>query len=313
MGRNAQSIGQLSFVNHTYVSLINTLKGTGVAIVTPFKKNKDIDDAALEKLIEHLIGNHVEYIVTLGTTGETPTLSREEKKQVATFTLDKVNGRVPVVIGIGGNNTKETVDHFQDYPLERFEAILSASPYYNKPSQEGIFQHYKTLAQHSPRPIILYNVPARTGSNISAETTLRLSEIEKIGGIKEASGNMVQCMHILQKRPDDFLFVSGDDHITLPLLGCGADGVISVVANSFSKDFSELVRAGLHNDFAKAQKLQYKLLEAMDLMFAENNPAGVKCFLAAFNLIENELRLPLVPLSEAFNNKVKAYVKQYTS
>lgn len=296
------------------MSLRNKLKGTGVAIVTPFKKNKAIDDAALEKVIEHVISNKVEYIVSLGTTGETPTLSKEEKSQVAIFTADKISGRVPVILGIGGNNTKEVVDSFGDYPIERFDAILSASPYYNKPSQQGIFEHYKTLGNNSSRPIILYNVPARTGSNITAETTLRLAnEVEKIEGIKEASGNMVQCMHILKNRPENFLIVSGDDHITLPLIGCGMDGVISVVANSFPKDFSDLVRAALQNDFKKAQQLQYKLLEAMDLMFAENNPAGVKCFLAEMGLIENELRLPLVALSNPFHEKVKIFLKNYSA
>lgn len=294
------------------MSLKNKLRGTGVAIVTPFKKNNEIDDVALEKLIDHLISNKVEYIVTLGTTGETPTLSKEEKKQVARFTVDKVNGRVPVVLGVGGNNTNDVIAHLQDFPMEKFEAVLSASPYYNKPSQEGIYEHYKTMAAYCPIPIILYNVPARTGSNITAETTLRLAnEVENIAGIKEASGHMVQCMHILQKRPGHFLFVSGDDHITLPLMGCGADGVISVVGNAFPKDFSDLVRAALQNDYAQAQQLQYKLLEAMDLMFAENNPAGVKCFLSEFGLIENVLRLPLVSLSSGFAEKVKQFVKQY--
>lgn len=289
------------------------MKGTGVAIVTPFK-DQQVDYQSLEKLIDYLIANKVEYIVSLGTTGETPTLSKEEKKAVSSFTLKQVNKRVPVVIGIGGNNTSEIIRSVTEDDLSGFAAILSASPYYSKPSQQGIFEHYKAIADHSPLPVILYNVPGRTSSNISAETTLRLAnEVEKIAGIKEASGNMVQCMHILEKRPADFLFVSGDDHITLPLIACGADGVISVVANCFPKEFSDLVRASLAHDFSKAQKLQNKLLRAMDLLFVENNPAGVKCFLAEMGLIENELRLPLVPLSKVYHEQVKEFLNHFNN
>ncbi len=295
------------------MSIINQLKGTGVAIVTPFK-NQQVDYQALETLVEYIIANKVEYIVTLGTTGETPTLSKEEKKEISKFTLQKVNKRVPVVIGIGGNNTADILHSITHDDLSGFAAILSASPYYSKPSQQGIYEHYKAIGEHSPLPVILYNVPGRTSSNITAETTLRLAnEVEKIAGIKEASGNMVQCMHILEKRPKDFLFVSGDDHITLPLIACGSDGVISVIANCFPKDFSDLVRLSLSHDFANAQKLQNKLLRAMDLLFVENNPAGVKCFLAEMGLIENELRLPLVPLSKTYHEQVKAYLNQLKS
>jgi 4-hydroxy-tetrahydrodipicolinate synthase len=291
------------------VSLRNQLRGTGVAIVTPFKKNSEVDYDALENLINHTISNGVEYIVSLGTTGETPTLSKKEKQEIVNFTIEKINGRTPVVIGIGGNNTKEVIEHLADFPLEKVSAILSNSPYYNKPSQEGIFQHYKALSEASPKPIILYNVPGRTGSNISAETTIRLArECKNVGGIKEASGNMVQAMHILKNKPDDFLVVSGDDHIALPLIACGADGVISVAANCFPKDFSDMIRYSLKNDFKEAQKLNYKLLEGYDLLFVENNPAGVKAFLSEMKLIENELRLPLVPLSDSFYKKVKEFV-----
>jgi len=291
------------------MSLKSKLRGTGVAIVTAFKSNNEIDFDALEKLINHIIENGVEYIVTLGTTGETPTLSKKEQQEIVNFTLDKINGRVPVVVGIGGNNTKEVIDHLKDFPLDKLTAVLSSSPYYNKPSQEGIFQHYKALSEASPIPIILYNVPGRTGSNISAETTIRLAkECQNIAGIKEASGNMIQCMHILKNMPEDFLMVSGDDHIALPLIACGSDGVISVAANCFAKDFSDLIRFALKNDFKNASKLQYKLLEGYDLLFAENNPAGVKAFLYEMKLIENELRLPLVPLSASFHQKVKEFV-----
>lgn len=292
------------------MSLRNQLRGTGVAIVTPFKKNSEVDYDALENLINHIISNGVEYIVSLGTTGETPTLSKKEKQEIVNFTIEKINGRTPVVVGIGGNNTKEVIEHLADFPLEKVSAILSNSPYYNKPSQEGIFQHYKALSEASPKPVILYNVPGRTGSNISAETTVRLAkECKNVGGIKEASGNVVQCMHILKNKPDDFLVVSGDDHIALPLIACGADGVISVAANCFPRDFSDMVRFSLKNDFEKAQKLNHKLLEGYDLLFVENNPAGVKAFLHEMKLIENALRLPLVPLSAVFHQKVKEVVQ----
>ena len=291
------------------MSLRTQLQGTGVAIITPFKTGMEVDFDALGKLIDFIIENGIEYIVTMGTTGETPTLDTEEKLDIINYTYEKVHNRVPVVVGIGGNNTKEVMENLQSYPLEKAAAVLSASPYYNKPSQEGIFQHYKNIASASPKPVILYNVPGRTGSNINAETTLRLAhEVENIAGMKEASGNMVQCMHILRDRPDDFLVVSGDDHVTLPLIACGMDGVISVAANCFPKDFSDMVRLCLQGDFAAARPLHYKCLQGNDLLFAENNPAGVKAFLYELGLIENVLRLPLVPLSSAVHQKVKTYL-----
>lgn len=294
------------------MSLRNTLRGTGVAIVTPFKKNKDIDWESLGKLIEYQIVSGTEYIVSLGTTGETPTLSKTEKLEIVGYTLEQVQERVPVVVGIGGNHTDEIIQDFLKFPLEKITAILSTSPYYNKPSQEGIYQHYKALSAASPKPIILYNVPGRTSSNISAETTLRLArDCDKIQGIKEASGIMAQCMHILKDRPEDFLVVSGDDHIALPLIACGTDGVISVVANCFAKEFSDLIRHALKYDFKEAQQLQHKLLVALDLLFVENNPAGVKCFLAEMGMIENELRLPMVPLSDVYHQEIKLFLKNY--
>lgn len=283
-----------------------------MAIVTPFK-NHEVDFEALGRLIDHLVSNGIEYIVSMGTTGEVPTLTKDEKRKIAAFTIEKVNGRVPCVIGIGGYNTKEVIETINDLDVEPFDAILSTSPYYNKPSQEGIYQHYKAISENSLKPVVIYNVPGRTGKNITAETTLRLAyDCEKIAGIKEASGDMVQGMHILRKRPDSFLFVSGDDHIALPLIACGGDGVISVIANSHPKDFSDLIRAALQYDFKKAQQLQYKLLEAIDLLFVENNPAGVKCFLAEMGLIKNELRLPNVPISESFHQKIKVFMKNYS-
>ncbi len=293
------------------MSLKNTLHGTGVAIITPFKSNLQVDYEALEKLIDYIIKNGVEYLVTLGTTGETPTLTKEEMVDIMHFTFEKVDNRVPVVVGIGGNNTSEIVENLENFSLDKAVAVLSSSPNYNKPSQEGIFQHYKKLAEASPKPVLLYNVPGRTGSNINAETTLRLAnECENIAGIKEASGNMIQCMHILKSRPEDFLVVSGDDHLALPLIACGTDGVISVAANCFPKDFSELIRCALSLSFHKAKKLQYSLLQGIDLLFAENNPAGVKCFLAEMGIIENILRLPLVPLSPSLHQKVKEFISK---
>jgi len=291
------------------MNLRTTLRGTGVALVTPFKTDTEIDFDALGKLIDFNIDNGVEYVITLGTTGETPTLSKKEQIDIINYTYEKVNGRVPVVVGIGGNSTKDVIENLTTYPLEKATAVLSSSPYYNKPSQEGIYQHYKALAAASPKPIILYNVPGRTGSNMTAETTLRLAKEKNIAGMKEASGNMVQCMHILRDRTEDFLVVSGDDHIAMPLVACGMDGVISVIANCFPKDFSEMMRLSLKGDFAAARPLHYKCLEAIDLLFAENNPAGVKAFLFELGIIENVLRLPAVPLSEGIHQRVKAYLK----
>lgn len=299
-----------TFTKIFFMSLRTALKGTGVALVTPFRSSMEVDYDALGKLINFIIGNGIEYVVSLGTTGETPTLDTEERFEIINYTYEKVAGRVPVVVGVGGNNTKEVMENLQSYPLEKAIAVLSASPYYNKPSQEGIFQHYKNLADASPKPVILYNVPGRTGSNMTAETTLRLAQVPNIAGIKEASGNMVQCMHILRDRPDDFLVVSGDDHVTLPLIACGMDGVISVAANCFPKDFSEMVRLSLKGDFAAARPLHYKCLEGNDLLFAENNPAGAKAFLAEMGIIENVLRLPLVPLSSSIHQKVKTYLSK---
>jgi 4-hydroxy-tetrahydrodipicolinate synthase len=290
------------------MSLREQLRGTGVALITPFKKDHSVDFPALEKLLKYIIDNGVQYVVSLGTTGEPPVLSKEEKLEVLNFTYETIGGKIPVVVGISGNNTRVLLDEINSYPLEKAIAVLVASPYYNRPSQEGIFQHYKEVAASSSKPIIVYNVPGRTGSNLTAATTVRLAkELENIAGIKEASGNVVQCMHILRDRPKDFLMVSGDDHITLPLIACGADGVISVAANCFAKDFCEMVSAALANNYEKAAALQAKLLEGFDLLFAENNPAGVKAFLAEMGIIENVLRLPLVPLSESIMQQVKKF------
>lgn len=291
------------------MSLRTQLQGTGVAVITPFTNDLKVDFDALGKVIDFLIEGGVEYLVTLGTTGETPTLDKQEKLDIVKYTFEKVNERVPVVVGIGGNNTADLVNDLHKYPLEKATAILSASPNYNKPSQEGIFQHYKAIAEASPKPVLLYNVPGRTGRNMTAATTLRLAhEVPNIAGMKEASGDFAQCMEILRDMPKDFLLVSGDDAIALPLIACGMTGVISVAANAFPKQFSEMIRLSLKNDFAAAKKLNDPLIEAYDLMFVENNPSGVKAFMAEFGLIKNTVRLPVVPLSDPMHKKVRQYL-----
>ncbi len=287
------------------------LRGTGVALVTPFKQNMEIDFPALERVINYVIENGAEYVVTIGTTGETPTLSKDEKIELILFTYQVVADRVPVVVGIGGNNTLSLIKDLETFPLHKAAAVLSASPYYNKPSQEGIYQHYKALAEVSPKPIILYNVPGRTGRNMTAQTTLRLAhDFKNIIGIKEASGDLSQAMQILKDKPADFLVLSGDDNLAMPQMACGMDGIISVIANCMPKQFAEMVRLSLQNNFAAAKLLNDQMLEAYDLLFAENNPAGVKAFLAELGLIENHLRLPVVPLSEGLHAAVTKYLQR---
>ena len=291
------------------MSLIQTLAGTGVALITPFSKDFSVDYEALGTVIDFVISGGVDYVVTLGTTGETPTLTKEEKIRIIEFTYEKVNNRVPVVVGIGGNSTAEVIEDLQKFPLDQATAILSASPYYNKPSQEGIYQHYKAIAEASPKPVLLYNVPGRTGRNITAGTTLRLAhEVPNIAGIKEASGDMAQCMEILRDAPAEFLVVSGDDMLALPQIACGMRGIISVAANALPKEFSAMVKHCLEGDFVAARKLNNRLIDAYDIMFAENNPAGGKACLSEFNCILNVVRLPVVPLTEALTVKVRNYI-----
>ncbi|WP_207492947.1 4-hydroxy-tetrahydrodipicolinate synthase [Aridibaculum aurantiacum] len=294
------------------MSLKDTLRGTGVALVTPFTESKEVDFDALNNLIDFVLHGGVEYLVVLGTTGETPTLTKQEKVDILQFVYNKVQQTVPVVVGIGGNNTNEIIKDLEVLPIDKATAVLSASPYYNKPSQQGLFEHYQLFAEASPKPVILYNVPGRTGSNISAETTLRLAHAsDNIQGIKEASGNMVQCMHILRNKPSEFLVTSGDDHLTLPLIAAGMDGVISVAANCYPKEFSQMVRSSLNNEYREARGFHYKLLECFDLLFAENNPAGVKAFLAELGVIKNHLRLPLTPLSDGVHQKIKIFIENF--
>jgi 4-hydroxy-tetrahydrodipicolinate synthase len=274
-------------------------RGTGVALVTPFK-NDQIDWDSLEKIIEHVISGGVDFLVSLGTTGESATTSEAEQRQIIDFTIRINRGRLPVVVGIfGGNNTSALVQKMQQFNFDGIDALLASSPAYNKPSQEGIFQHYMALAEVSPRPIILYNVPSRTASNLTAETTLRLAHAsERFIGIKEASNDIYQVMKIIQGRPKDFLVLSGDDFITLPLIASGGDGVISVIANTVPRPFTDMVRAALRWDLTQAQQINFQLLNLYRLLFLEGNPSGVKAALEAQGICSRDVRLPLIPMSE---------------
>ena len=287
------------------------LRGTGVALVTPFAKDGSVDFTALGKVIDHVIKGGVDYLITLGTTGETATLSKEEKIAIIEFTFNYTDGRVPIIVGVGGNNTAEVVSDLQTFPLAKALAVLSVSPFYNKPSQEGIYQHYKAVAAASPKPVILYNVPGRTGRNMSAATSIRLAkDCPNVVGLKEASGDMAHCMDILRDAPPNFVVISGDDLLALSQIASGMQGVISVAANAYPTAFSNMVRACLSGDFVKAKVINDPLIEVYDMMFTENNPAGVKAFMHQMGLLENEVRLPLVPLSEPVYNRVKTYLSK---
>lgn len=290
----------------------NKLQGTGVALVTPFNKDRAIDFPALEKLIEHVIVGGADYLVALGTTAETPTLSCAEKEELTAFIRRQNAGRLPLVLGIGGNNTEAVVRQLEKTDPDGIAAILSVTPYYNRPAQEGLYQHYKAVAEASPVPVILYNVPPRTGVNLSAETTLRLAhEVKNIAAVKEASGSLTQMAYILRDRPKDFLVISGDDNMALPLIALGGDGVISVAANAFPEPLCRMVRLCLEGDFARASEIQLQLLACIESLFCEGNPAGVKSALAAKGLIENVLRLPLVPCSDGHHAKIEALIGQH--
>jgi 4-hydroxy-tetrahydrodipicolinate synthase len=275
-------------------------RGTGVALVTPFEKNGNVDWADLEKLIEHVIAGGVEFLVSLGTTGESVTLSEEEQRHILDFTIKINRGRLPLVAGVfGSNNTAAMVEKIKGFNFEGIDAILSSNPSYNRPGQEGIFLHYMALAEVSPLPIIIYNVPTRTGSNINAETTLRLANAsDKFLGIKEASNDIYQVMKIVKGKPKDFLVLSGDDMMTLPVIACGGEGVISVIANTLPRPFTDMTRAALRQDMTTAQKGNMKLLEFYRLLFVEGNPIGVKAALELQNICSREVRLPLTPMSE---------------
>ncbi len=280
-------------------------KGTGVAMITPFHKQGTIDFTALERLIEHLISGGANYLVVQGTTAETATLNREEKNAIAEFVADIVNKRVPLVIGIGGNSTQEVINTIRSNSIDGYDAILSVTPYYNKPQQRGIYLHYKSIATVSPLPIIMYNVPSRTSVNMKPEITLQLaSEFDNIIGIKEACGNIEQIMDIIRNKPKDFLVISGDDLLTLPLLGMGADGVISVIANAYPKLFSDMVSLGLKGEMKKAREIHYKLTDFTRSVFADGNPSGIKAALEIKEIISNNLRLPLVKIEKPHYNQL---------
>lgn len=295
------------------MSKANQFKGTGVAIVTPFNKDNSVDYKSLTKLVNHIIKGGVEYVVVLGTTGESVNLTKEEKKEIIRHVVDTVNKRVPVVLGLGGNNTQEIVSALKiTADFKGIDAILSVSPYYNKPNQRGIYEHYKAIASVSPLPIILYNVPGRTSSNMSADTTLKLAnDFKNIIGIKEASGSVEQCMKIIKNRPTGFLVISGDDMLTLPIIASGGDGVISVVANAYPKDFSEMTRQILAGNVKNAQKLHYKFTEIIEQLFADGNPGGIKAVLELMDICKATLRLPLMPVNKDTQKAIEKLVKGY--
>lgn len=276
----------------------------GVALITPFKNDESIDFDALARIVELQIKSGTDYLVVCGTTAETPTLTEQEKEDVTRFVIQSAAGRLPIVLGVGGNNTKAVVEKLTTYDFSGIDAILSVTPYYNKPSQEGLYQHYTAIANASPLPVILYNVPGRTGVNMLASTTLRLAkEYKNICAIKEASGNFTQIDDIIKNKPDEFMVISGDDGITFPLITLGAVGVISVIGNAFPKEFSRMVRLALQGDYASSRQIHHHFTELIELLFVEGNPAGVKSMLAVMGFIENQLRLPLVP------NTIKTYEK----
>lgn len=276
----------------------------GVALITPFKSDESIDYDALARLVEHLIKNGTDYLVVCGTTAETPTLTEQEKEDVTRFVVQCNAGRLPIVLGLGGNNTKAVVEKLNTSDFNGIDAILSVTPYYNKPSQEGLYQHYSAIAKASPLPVVLYNVPGRTGVNMLAETTLRLAkEFRNICAVKEASGNFTQIDDIIKNKPKDFMVISGDDGITFPLITLGAVGVISVIGNAFPREFSRMIRLAQQGDYDSARQIHYHFTELIQLLFVEGNPAGVKSMLAVMGFIENKLRLPLVP------NTIKTYEK----
>lgn len=292
------------------MSAIN-LRGFGVALITPFKEDESIDFDALARLVDYQIQNNTDYLVVLGTTAETPTLTEEEKKQVIELVVNRVNGRIPIVLGVGGNNTAGLVKQLKKNDFDGIDAILSVTPYYNKPSQEGLYQHYKAIAEASRLPVILYNVPGRTGVNMSAETTLRLAnEFENIVAIKEASGDMTQMDDIIKRKPENFDVISGDDGVTFPLITLGAIGVISVIGNALPKEFSRMTRLALAGDYENALTIHHTFSELFSLLFVDGNPAGVKCMMHMMGYIENKLRLPLVPTRITTFEKIRLVLNE---
>jgi len=290
---------------------MQSLIGTGVALVTPFKEDFSIDTEALKRIVNFSIDGGIEYLVVLGTTAENATLSQEEQELVIKTVIETNKGRLPLVLGLGGNNTLKVVEELKTRDLSQFEAILSVSPYYNKPTQEGIYQHFKAIAEASPIPVILYNVPGRTASNMLPSTVLRLAnDFSNIVAIKEAAGDMVQALRLLKDKPKDFLVISGDDMIALPMVLAGGAGVISVIGQGFPKEFSEMIRLGLNRKVDEAFKLQYLLSDCIDMIFEQGNPAGIKQVFLSLGISENVVRLPLVNVDESLANRIDQFVKK---
>jgi len=286
-------------------------KGTGVAIVTPFKNDSSIDFSALGRIIYHVIKGGVNYIIAMGTTGEASTLTKDEKQALISYVVEAVDKRIPVVIGIGGNNTQEIINCIREMDLDGVEGILSVAPYYNKPNQRGLLQHFKAIATCSPLPVIIYNVPGRTSSNITSDTCIELAnECENIVGIKEASGDLAQIMRIIKGKPENFLVISGDDMLSIPIIAEGGSGVISVLANAYPAECGELVNQALKNNFKAAREIHFKFMESIELLFADGNPAGVKAFLNVIGLCQNNLRLPLVPVNKTIFSRIQKAVDE---
>ena len=286
-------------------------KGTGVAIVTPFKNDSSIDFSATGRILNHIIKGGVNYIIVMGTTGEAPTLTKDEKQALISHVVEIVDKRIPVVIGLGGNNTQEIINCIRQMDLEGVDAILSVAPYYNKPNQRGLFQHFKEIATCSPIPVILYNVPGRTASNITSETCIELAyECDNIIGIKEASGDLAQIMRIIKGKPENFLVISGDDMLTLPIIAAGGSGVMSVLANPYPAECIEIVNNALKNIFKAARELHFRFMESIELLFSDGNPAGIKAFLSTIGLCQNNLRLPLVPVSKTVLSRIQKVVEE---
>lgn len=290
---------------------MQSLIGTGVALVTPFRKDFSIDTEALIKIVNFSIDGGVEYLVILGTTAENATMTPTEREFVIRTVVETNNGRLPMVLGVGGNNTMEVVDELKTRDLSRFSAILSVSPYYNKPTQEGIYQHFKAISQASPIPVIIYNVPSRTGSNMLPPTVMRLAnDFKNIVAIKEANGDMIHAMQLLKNKPKDFLVLSGDDMIALPMVLAGGAGVISVIAQGFPKEFSEMIRLGLNRKVDDAFKLQYQFSDCIDMIFEQGNPAGIKHVFQSLGIAENTVRLPLVSVDESLAGRIDKFVEK---
>lgn len=287
------------------------LRGMGVALATPFHSDKSIDYSSLRKLLDHVMRNGADYLVVLGTTGETPTLFPEEKEAIRRFVKQETDGKIPLVLGLGGNSTMGVIKEMKETDLDGFSAILSVVPYYNKPSQQGLRQHYHAIAEESPLPVVLYNVPGRTGVNMTAETTLAIADSSRnIVGIKEASGNFTQIEEIIKNKREDFQVISGDDSITYPLMTLGAEGVISVIGNAYPAEFGRMVRLCLQGRFSEALPIHFSFTEMFNLLFVDGNPAGVKCALNALGLMENELRLPLVPTRVETYEKIHSLMER---